>query len=53
MDEEGHHHHVHGFLLALKIPLFRSLGKIKHVILDGVSSDVVKLIVGMVYGHDR
>ena len=53
VDEEGHHHHVHSFLLALKIPLFRSLGKIKFVVMDGVSSDVVKLIVGMVYGHDR
>ena len=36
-----------------QIPLFRSLGKIKFVVMDGVSSDVVKLIVGMVYGHDR
>ena len=53
VDEEGHHHHVHSFLLALKIPLFRSLGKIKFVVMDGVSSDVMKLIVGMVYGHDR
>ena len=53
VDEEGHHHHVHSFLLSLKIPLFRSLGKVKHVVLAGVSSEVVKLIVGLVYGHDR
>ena len=53
VDGEGHHHHVHSFLLALKIPLFRTLGKIKHVVPDGVSSDVVKLVVGLVYGQDR
>ena len=53
VDTEGHQHHVHGVLLALKIPVFRSLGKIKHVSLDGVSSDVAKLIIGMVYGHEQ
>jgi hypothetical protein len=53
VDEQGGQHPVHSFLLALKIPLFRSLGKIRHVVMAGVSSDVVELIVGMVYGHDR
>ena len=53
VDEQGGQHPVHSFLLALKIPLFRSLGKIRHVVMAGVSSDVVELIVGMVYGHDE
>ena len=53
MDEGGRLHHVHSFLLALKIPLFRRLGKIRHVILAGASADVVELIIGMVYGMDR
>ena len=50
-------HPVHSLLLALKFPIFGGLGleprKLRHVILAEVSSEVVELLVDMVYGMDR
>ena len=57
MDEGGRLHPVHSLLLALKFPIFGSLGleprNLRHVILAEVTSEVVELLVDMVYGLDR
>ena len=57
MDEGGRLHPVHSLLLALKFPIFGSLGleprNLRHVILAEVTSEVVELLVDMVYGMDR
>lgn len=55
MDEGGRRHPVHSFLLFLKFPVFRGLDprKVKEVILDEVSAEVVELLIGLVYGLDR